>query len=91
MAMLRLSFCERISARALSPVGACLATMHEFVVFRCWPPGPVPLVASMITSRIFRLNAPCDWTGSTATVIVELWTRPLRSFGGILCHLWPPD
>jgi hypothetical protein len=28
--------------------------------------------------------------GRTATVIEEECTRPRFSFGGILCHLWPP-
>jgi hypothetical protein len=29
-------------------------------------------------------------SGSTATVIVDVWMRPLRSVGGTRCHRWPP-
>jgi hypothetical protein len=29
-------------------------------------------------------------SGSTATVIVDVWMRPLRSVGGTRCQRWPP-
>lgn len=77
------------SIRTLSPVGRWMAITADSVLFRCCPPGPSPFVVVISTSLRF---SPSGVSGmlSTATVTVEVWTRPRFSVGGMRCHRWPP-
>src|SRR5262245_7510819 len=65
-----------------------MATVSTLLTF--WPPAP----EARHVDHSRSLSGICAWqlvgSGSTATVIVDVWTRPLRSVGGTRCQRWPP-
>src|SRR5262245_1524057 len=65
-----------------------MATVSTLLTF--WPPAPEARQVdhSRSPSRIWMRQL--TGSGSTATVTVEVWVRPLRSVGGTRCHRWPP-
>lgn len=91
MAVCLFRCCDRsVSTRTRSPEGLWTAITHELVLFRCWPPAPEPLVAVNSTSRRLSVAICSALASSTATVTVEVWTRPLLSVGGMRCQRCPP-
>lgn len=76
--------------RTVNPVGRCFRITHVSTFWTFWP--PLPALRVVVHSKSFGgISKSIDsGSGKTATVIVEVWTRPLRSVGGIRCHRWPP-
>src|SRR5688500_1126782 len=46
------------------------------------------MVSTTSVGSISTCRGPSSFI--TATVMVDVWTRPLRSVGGVLCQRWPP-
>lgn len=63
----------------------------ESVVFTCCPPEPEDLFVSTFNTAELRFIFVGLWSlGSTATVAVDVWTRPLDSEDGIRWMRWTP-
>jgi len=91
-AMSLFRFCERSSSqRTVRPVGICLRMTQVSSLLAFCPPFPPERVVEYSRSLGDTENSYGCGSVKVATVTVEVWTRPLRSVGGILCHLWPPD
>lgn len=78
------------SHRTVRPVGRCVTTTADSVLLRCCPPAPDPRQVCHSSSDGGMRHSASVGSGSTATVIVLVWTRPRRSVGGIRCQRWPP-
>ena len=72
-------------------VGMWVMRTAEYVVFTDWPPGPEEQKVSMRMSLASILMSTSSASGSTATVIAEVWTRPWVSVAGTRCTRWTPD
>ena len=73
------------------PVGRCVTRTAESVVLTDWPPGPVARMTSILMSLASIATSTSSASGSTATVIVEVWMRPCDSVSGTRCTRWTPD
>ena len=62
----------------------------EYVVLTLWPPGPLEQNVSIRRSLASILMSTSSASGSTATVAVEVWMRPLASVLGTRCTRWTP-
>ena len=63
----------------------------ESVVFTDWPPGPDERLTSMRRSLASSIwTSTSSALGSTATVAVEVWMRPLASVSGTRCTRCTP-
>src|ERR1700721_4213290 len=65
-----------------------MTTVSTLLTF--WPPAPEALQVDHSRSRSRIWTRQLAGSGSTATVMVEVWMRPLRSVGGTRCQRWPP-
>ena len=54
----------------------------EYVVLTLWPPGPLEQNVSMRRSFASIWMSTSSASGSTATVAVDVWMRPLASVAG---------
>ena len=63
----------------------------ESVVLTLWPPGPDERLTSMRRSAASSIwTSTSSASGSTATVAVEVWMRPLDSVSGTRWTRWTP-
>ena len=62
----------------------------ESVVLTDWPPGPVERNTSICRSLSAICTSTSSTSGSTATVAMEVWTRPWDSVLGTRCTRWGP-
>ena len=75
--------CERSSAQVTSrPVGLCRICTAESVVLTPCPPGPLARVTVISRSCGSICTSTSSASGSTATVTVDVWMRPLASVTG---------
>src|SRR5581483_7091766 len=72
------------------PVGKCVSRTAEYVVFTLWPPGPEEQNVSTRTSFGSSFTSTSSASGSTATVIAEVCTRPCCSVTGTRCTRCTP-
>ena len=72
------------------PVGRCVMRTAEYVVLTLWPPGPEEQNVSMRMSLGSILISTSSASGSTATVMAEVWTRPCCSVCGTRCTRCTP-
>src|ERR1700721_7250 len=72
------------------PLGMWVMRTAEYVVFTDWPPGPEEQKVSMRRSLASILMSMSSASGSTATVMAEVWTRPWVSVGGTRWTRWTP-
>jgi hypothetical protein len=68
----------------------CVSLDEACDLFRFCPPQPVPEYHSILKSRSFQETLGVSCGSITATVTVDVWTRPLRSVGGTRWILCPP-
>ena len=73
------------------PVGMWVSRTAESVVLTDWPPGPVERYTSTRTSLGSMWISTSSTSGSTATVAVEVWMRPVDSVTGTRCTRCTPD
>src|SRR5207244_3597179 len=71
-------------------VGMWVMRTAEYVVFTDWPPGPEEQKVSMRRSLASIFTSTSSASGSTATVIAEVWTRPCCSVCGTRCTRCTP-
>ena len=64
------------------PVGRWVIRTAEYVVLTLWPPGPLEQNVSMRRSFSWIWMSTSSASGSTATVAVDVWMRPLASVAG---------
>ena len=91
MAFERFLICDFSSCcETTTPVGMWVMRTAEYVVFTLCPPGP--LEQNVSTRRSFSLiwMSTSSASGSTATVAVDVWMRPLASVAGTRCTRWTP-
>src|ERR1035441_9052072 len=72
-------------------VGRCVIRTAEYVVFTLCPPGPDEQNVSMRRSLGSILMSTSSASGSTATVIADVCTRPCVSVAGTRCTRCTPD
>src|SRR5262249_6213073 len=65
-----------------TPVGICVMRTAEYVVLTLCPPGPLEQNVSMRRSLSLICTSTSSASGRTATVTVDVWTRPLASVAG---------
>src|SRR5215471_10058973 len=65
-----------------------MATVSTLLTF--WPPAPEARQVDHSRSQSRIWTRQLAGSGRTATVIVDVWMRPLRSVGGTRCQRWPP-
>src|SRR6266542_342828 len=58
------------------PVGRCVIRTAESVVLTLWPPGPEERNTSISRSLGLMSTSASSASGITATVAVDVWTRP---------------
>ncbi len=63
----------------------------ESDVLTCWPPGPPARVVSICRSAGLIWTSTSSTSGSTATVAVDVWMRPLASVSGTRWTRCTPD
>src|SRR5215467_5044860 len=91
IAFARFLICERSSWQVTTrPVGTWVMRTAESVVLTPCPPGPEERYTSTRMSRSSTLMSTSSASGSTATVTVEVWIRPLDSVAGTRCTRWTP-
>ena len=71
-------------------MGKWVIRTAESVVLTLCPPGPVERKTSMRRSFALIWMSTSSASGSTATVTVEVWIRPLASVAGTRCTRWTP-
>ena len=62
----------------------------EYVVLTLWPPGPLEQKVSTRRSFASIWTSTSSASGSTATVAVDVWMRPLASVTGTRCTRCTP-
>src|SRR3970282_1572038 len=84
IARARFLCCERSSWHSTTvPVGRCVMRMAESVLLTCWPPAPDARNVSMRKSlALISISPTSSDSGSTATVHVDVCTRPCASVSG---------
>ena len=73
------------------PVGLWVMRTAESVVFTDWPPGPDDRYTSICRSSGRISTSTSSASGNTATVAVDVCSRPWDSVTGTRCTRWTPD
>jgi hypothetical protein len=68
----------------------CVMRTAEYVVLTLCPPGPLEQNVSMRRSFSLICTSTSSASGSTATVAVDVWMRPLASVAGTRCTRCTP-
>ncbi len=72
------------------PVGLWISRTAEEVLFTCCPPAPEERNTCISTSAGLSCTSTVSISGSTATVAVEVCTRPPDSVSGTRWTRWTP-
>src|SRR5947209_10039753 len=90
-ALARFLICDFSSwQETTSPVGMCVIRTAEYVVLTDWPPGPDEQKVSIRNSLGSTFTSTSSASGSTATVIADVCTRPCCSVSGTRCTRCTP-
>mmetsp|Transcript_9523 Transcript_9523/g.43384 ORF Transcript_9523/g.43384 Transcript_9523/m.43384 type:complete len:270 (+) Transcript_9523:1398-2207(+) len=75
----------------VTPVGVCVMRTALFVVLTCCPPAPDARIVSIFKSSSLITRSTSSACGNTATLAVDVCTRPCVSVAGTRCTRCTPD